>query len=185
MPNWCECELTVSGPKERLEEFQEKVAGEEGALDANKIIPYPGVLVFLDKRNSFEARPPELSAEVKAEEAQLMLEGALEGYDMHRDGFNQGGYDWCIANWGTKWGFCEINGPILEERPRVSKLHYSFETAWSPPEPLIKKMGEMFPDLSFKLKYWEGGAGYRGELHIHKGEVVTDGNSDYRGNRGG
>ena len=181
MPNWVENDLTVSGPKERLEEFKQRVAGDEEPLDAGKIIPYPPVFALLDRLNSFVGR----QAEPTKEDSKLLLESALQGYDTHKDGYNQGGYEWCRDNWGTKWNFSEVSGPVLEVRPRVCKLYYSFETAWSPPTPLIRKMGEIFPDLSFKLVYWEGGAGYQGVFCMRNGRVTKDENRAYSGSKGG
>ena len=42
MPNWCECDLYISGPKEELEKFLETVKSEESVFDFNRVIP--GVL---------------------------------------------------------------------------------------------------------------------------------------------
>lgn len=186
MPNYCENELTVTGPRARQDEFREKVKGdnvEDGeVLDANKIIPYPSIFALLDKLDLFEVKQGKIpSPELTAEESKLLLEAALAGYDTKKDGYNQGGYEWCLVNWGTKWGFCDSR--IDRETSRT--LHYSFLTAWSPPTPLIKKVGEMFPGLSFRLKYFEGGAGFQGVFAMKDGQVVEDVSLEYSGNRGG
>jgi len=52
---------------------------------------------------------------------------------------------WCRDNWGTKWGFYEIE--IEEERSGF--VDYRFLTAWSPISPVIHKMSQMFPMLTF------------------------------------
>lgn len=46
-------------------------------------------------------------------------------------------YDWCIREWGTKWNAyeCEIEDDQVK-----------FSTAWSNPEPVIKKLAEMYPE---------------------------------------
>ena len=90
------------------------------------------------------------------------------------------GYDWCIRNWGTKWGCYDIE--LLEYK---DLLGYKFLTAWAPAKPVIEKMGEMFPLLKFELKYWERGMGFKGVLKIKNGEVVFDEEKDYAGMRGG
>src|SRR3954471_12802801 len=41
MPNWCECDLYITGPKEELEKFLETVKSEESVFDFNRVIPYP------------------------------------------------------------------------------------------------------------------------------------------------
>ena len=40
MPNWCENDLAVEGPKEVIEEFLKFAAG-ESPFDFEKFIPYP------------------------------------------------------------------------------------------------------------------------------------------------
>jgi hypothetical protein len=89
-------------------------------------------------------------------------------YPSRKDGFNSGGYKWCCDNWGTKWGIVE---PVLEYTSSRA-LHYRFDTAWSPPVPLIAKMGEKFPKLDFVLRFYEPGMGFRGKMVIKKGVVA-------------
>jgi hypothetical protein len=100
-----------------------------------------------------------------------------------KDGYNDGGYDWCIRNWGTKWGFC--HSKLIESNFDTGRLFYSFDTAWSPPTPLIFKMSQMFPHLIFTLKYWECGSAYKGTYIVHNGVIIKDVSSHYFGGRGG
>ena len=66
-----------------------------------------------------------------------------------------------ITNWGTKW---DITAKQVEFNYEDSEqLEMEFETAWSPPEPICKRLREMFPDSSFSWFYDEPGmelAGY-------------------------
>jgi len=151
MPNWCDCELCITGPKEDLRKLKRKVKSKKSVLDADKIIPYPKEFKNLDK-----ARPGE--------------------------GFNSGGYEWCCENWGTKWGFCD---PAVADNIKHGELVYTFETAWSPPIPLIKELGKLFPKLVFELRYFEGGAGFNGLFVIENGKVEVDKVGEYFGYRGG
>ena len=98
-----------------------------------------------------------------------------------KDGFNDGGYEWCVLNWGTKWGICHPT--MLEHDTR--ELKYGFECAWSPSLPIIEKMSELFPNLKFKLKYWEMGMGYKGIMICNHGKVISHRDSEYHGHRGG
>jgi len=84
-----------------------------------------------------------------------------------KDGYNSGGYEWCVENWGTKWGFYDV-----QTAPRKRGLFYTFRTAWSPPAPLVMAMSRAFPDLTFKLRYYEGGAAYKGLFLAAHGEVL-------------
>jgi hypothetical protein len=45
-------------------------------------------------------------------------------------------------------------------------------TAWSPPVPLIAKMGELFPKLEFVLRYKEEGMDYKGKMVIKNGVTL-------------
>lgn len=171
MPNWCECELRVSGPKRDVDTFVRSVLGpreDETPFDFNKIIPYPEEFAEPDRRASewgkmyadvpYGQRPPRPA-----------------------DGFNNGGYEWCRANWGTKWPASSVS---FEKTSRGCT--YRFETAWSPPEPVVRKAALAFPTLTLDLKYWEGGSGYRGQLTAKGEEIISEWCEDgYRGNRGG
>jgi hypothetical protein len=80
---------------------------------------------------------------------------ALEGYKMDSDGYNQGGYNWFIQTWGTKWGICN---PLLDNDNAEQDLNgdyylrYAFETAWSPCVSAIEKMSKENPNVT--LEYW-------------------------------
>ena len=68
-------------------------------------------------------------------------------------------YHWCIANWDTKWE-PDMLGIEVQD---YDTLEISFNTAWSPPEGVIAKLREKFPELTFQCFYDEPGceiAGY-------------------------
>jgi hypothetical protein len=53
-------------------------------------------------------------------------------------------YEWCCANWGTKWNAYDV-------RVRVEgdwKLCIDFQTAWHWPEPIIRKIMADWPDVA-------------------------------------
>jgi len=182
MPNWCENELRVWGKKEILERFKEAVSEGEELLSANKLIPYPEAFRILDDATQITVDGVKRRDLTEAEKEIVLA----AGLDPTRDGFNQGGYEWCCENWGTKWGFCHVK--IVDEYDCSEdeiEIEYVFDTAWSPPIPLIKKMGEMFPELKFELRYFECGAGFNGILRIENGEVFQDECAPYFGHRGG
>jgi hypothetical protein len=52
------------------------------------------------------------------------------------------------------------------------KVTYFFNTAWSPPIPVIEEMGKMFPNLEFQLDYFEQGMDFNGHMIIENGECV-------------
>jgi len=161
MPNWCENTLRVTGDPGSLGKFKKQAEGPNGHLDANKFIPYPEEFALLDS----VAKDP-----LTSEETTRAVMMGLKGKDLTRDGYNQGGYDWCIQNWGTKWNFSEIT--IEEISSHI--LIYEFLTAWSPPEPLVIKMSQMFPSLKFELEYREEGVDFEGLLTAENGIYKTE-----------
>jgi hypothetical protein len=158
MPNWCENELQIEGEKERLNEVMEFFKNEKGEVefDFNKLIPYP-------------------------EEYQKMDD---EGDGICGKGFNSGGYEWCCKNWGTKWNACEIN--LDDSNMEFSGyIEYSFDTAWSPPKPVILALTKKFPKLKIYHRYFECGAAYNGLAVYENGILVKEEEGAYFGNRGG
>ena len=56
-------------------------------------------------------------------------------------------YDWCCQNWGTQWnaGNTDFSGNDM----------VTFQTAWSTPEPVIKKLSEMYPDIRIEVTAYD------------------------------
>ena len=66
---------------------------------------------------------------------------------------------WCVNNWGTKWDIGDVGIDYQDSEI----LELEFETAWSPPEGIMEKLREKYPELSFQCFYDEPGmesAGY-------------------------
>lgn len=104
-----------------------------------------------------------------------------EGFDLHETGANPKWYSWRNENWGTKW---EPSEEVLD-RTSEGSLDISFQTAWAPPREIIVAIGQKFKKVKFILKYWEGGAAFKGTFIVEKGYTVKDVTTDYHGTRGG
>jgi len=182
MPNWCENILEISGPAEDIKRFKEFAGSEENeCLDANKFIPYPEEYKKQDEivRNMREKEDAlrEMADYNKMDSYQQRyfdFKNPRNSWNM-KDGYNSGGYEWNINNWGSKWNFCQ---PELFDEGETH-LWYSFESAWSPLCQVIIKMAEMFPTLSFVYKYAEPGVGFAGMLRCKNGETVEDVSYDW------
>jgi len=190
MSNYCECELSVRGKAEDINRFRTNMAGidwhgEQTILNENALIPYPEEYAKLDRIANDWEKVLEAKLEGKTkEEAKEIREKAWKENPRPQDGYNSGGYEWCIEHWGTKWGFIDPQESVYEDGDR-SEVEYDFTSAWSPPTPLIKKMGELYPTLEFELRYFEGGMGFNGFLEIENGVVVSEDCANYYGHRGG
>jgi len=173
MANWCQNFLTVKGKKEEVDEFVKFVRSENGdeneqVFDFNTIIPYPKIFNEQDERvKDFWRRHGFGSNQLFPKNGwQYCRENNLVP---PRDGFNSGGYEWCIENWGTKWNPWDVNRLINQ-----GTAFYNFITAWSPPLPVIHEAGIRFPHLELTIDYIEYGNCFKGTFEILNGEIVED-----------
>jgi hypothetical protein len=173
MPNWCENDLRVEGPRADLERLLEEAKG-ESPFDFNRFIPYPEEFRRLDEvRDAWERE-----------------HGGHPGVDWASrpaDGFNAGGCEWCVSNWGTKWPAHRVELGTLElgGGEDAAEVVFHFDTAWSPPLPLVRRASELFPTLTFELRYFESLGCFNGMLCCSQGEVSFDESGPYFGDRGG
>lgn len=173
MPNWCENDLRVEGPKEVLEEFLRFVAG-GSPFDFNRLSPYPPEFQELDDAaeawDKANAKTPPQGQSGRP-----------------KDGYNSGGYEWRVANWGTKWPAYKVarEEPTNGDDEKTLVVVFHFSTAWSPPKPVIEKASERYPALTFELRYFECGCCFNGLFRCKGGEVESDKSGPYFGERGG
>jgi hypothetical protein len=148
MPNWVYNTMNVSGSKETIAEFKE-LAGRKAPTGFDS---QTGLLTYEDKEEVFS-----FWNFIEPEDKALYF-GASdykpEGYDSwtmeermaHSMKFSSNGwYDWNIREWGTKWDACDVD---LNDDSETS-LGYSFNTAWSIPEPVFNAIVRKFPTLTF------------------------------------
>lgn len=146
MPNWCSNELIIQGTEAQVKSVQKYLDIEEGHWDFNKIVPCPPELL-----DSKAPLPKDVS------DANVEKYGAPDWWH------------WCINNWGTKWSV-DINFEDFDGHRWV----LDFESAWSPPDGVVRHLCDKFPDVDFSLYYREGGCCFKGELIWIGGELVRD-----------
>lgn len=169
MPNWCENDLFVTDEKSRVREFLEFAKSENSVFDFDRLIPHPAKFEELDRT----------AVEWKRRNGPGSREKGP------KDGFNSGGYDWCWEHWGTKWNAQQViyGNNSIDGSTATAVVH--FETAWSPPLPVVFTASEQFPSIDFDLRYFERGACFQGRYHCRGGEVIVSYRVDYFGPRGG
>lgn len=174
MPNWCENDLVVEGPSALVEDFMRFAAGPEGPFDFDRFVPYPEEFRLAD-------------AAADAWERGNADRPDVNWADCPPDGFDAGGCDWCVENWGTKWNAVgtRVEGPAEGDEDGTDRVMYHFDTPWTPPIPLVRKAAHFFPGLAFELRYFERGRGFNGILRCEGGEFVRDEVGPYFGDRGG
>lgn len=171
MPNYCSNDLIVEGDKKEVQAFFKAVRTKDATIDANKILPYPKRFADADKKSkAWRKRNPN-----------------KPWSESPNDGYNNGGYQWCVENWGTKWGLFKFSKVIFENnyKPPQVDAKVTFDTAWSPPVPIIEKASRMFPKLTFSLYYYECGCQFHGVFKVKNGRIIEKSTAKYLGTRGG
>lgn len=159
MADYCENVLFVQGCKEELERFKEFAHEGYSPLSENRFIPYPEKYRVLDEQIG-----PILKLLSSGITVQTLRNIVKKG------GFNSGGYEWCCENWGTKWGLLDVRIGAESD----NEVIYEFCTAWTPALPVIKKMGEMFPELKFVNHYHDEWWRFKGTFSMENGRCVED-----------
>ena len=96
MPNWCDNQLSITGPNSVIDKI-EKIVKEESNNAENGLLqffhPMPKELL------ETEAGPIAKTKKEKNARQARKLEFGAENW-----------YDWRVNNWGTKWEVCEFYG---------------------------------------------------------------------------
>lgn len=197
MPNWVINKLRVEGNPQEVEKLFNHISDDGRSIDFEKIIPMPPSLRIDASTNSDagyaivfyqETGDSKYLDEIisrswtsnygiqtiedlidfykKKEDYDKILEDGRICYENKVNYGYKNWYNWSIDNWGTKWDASETY---------VEDGEISFETAWSTPYPVIKKLSEIFPDLTLKLRFADESIGDNcGEYHLKNGEVIFE-----------
>ena len=150
MPNWCDNQITITGPSSVIDKI-EKIVNEESNNAENGLLqffhPMPKELL------ETEAGPlAKTKKEKQARQARKLKFGA------------ENWYDWRVNNWGTTWEVCEFYG--VDKQPDAligdSTITFAFSSAWSPPIGAYEKFLENNPDCFIRAYYYEGGCDFMG-----------------------
>lgn len=185
MPNWCGNMLIVRGldPK-RLEEFDNAFKGKGtkwgvASWQLNGKTPEEIAEIKAKYEKDYEESEPTYSLDALYPVPQEVIDVGFSG---NRQGVSFlealrdknkwiDGYTWCVSHWGTKW---DINGEMVSVGKDDNEYTYHFSTAWSPPVAWVEKVAKDWTDLSFELRYEEGGVGFAGYLLFEGGELVEN-----------
>ena len=136
MPNWCDNQITITGPSSVIDKI-EKIVKEE--KDGNGLL------------NFFHPMPKELDGTTSPSSSAKKPQPMIEGFDNW--------YDWRCENWSTKWDVNEFYG-VDRQGDTIS---FGFSSAWSPPIGAYEKFLDKNDDCSLKAYYYEGGCDFMGE----------------------
>ena len=153
MPNWCDNQLSITGPNSVIDKI-EKIVKEEKDTDGllNFFYPMPKQL------EGTEAGPPAKTKKEKLERARLQVEYGASNW-----------YDWRTTNWSTKWEVCEFYGVDRqyqsEQNEGESTISFGFSSAWAPPIGAYEMFLEKNEECSLRAFYYEGGCDFMGEWY--------------------
>lgn len=188
MPNWVRTSINVVGTSDEIKNVIDFVKGNESDFDFNKIIPMPDELQITDGSNGVTGeeyiRAIAVPENERTDEDKDIIElfkkfeekypdaakMALELGQKYIDNLQKYGfrtwYDWRRYNWGTKWNASEAweyDG------------NFVFNTAWCFCEPVIKRLSEIFPDVSIDFVFADEDAGCNTGRGTYKaGELVSE-----------
>ena len=203
MPNHVENHIEFNGDRQQIDAMLNKIKSDEygiGTIDFKKIINMPETLnieagsrtdhglkayrefieVYTAGRSDKEALkaleniPTESEnaflcqrTDIKCDEWEL---GKTAWQNIQKYGAPTW-YEWSITNWGTKW-----NAYGYEEGTDYSACdELTFQTAWSAPHPILRKLSEIFPEIVFKHQWADEDIGMNcGERCYLGGEIIDE-----------
>ena len=152
MPNWCDNQVTITGPNSVIDKI-EKIVNDESNNVENGLLqffhPMPKAL------KDTVAGPEPKTKKEKLEKARLNVEYGASNW-----------YDWRCTNWGTKWELCEFYGvdrQHLNDSLDESTISFAFSSAWAPPIGAYEQFLADNENCSLKAYYYEGGCDFMGE----------------------
>lgn len=155
MPNWCQNALTATGAPEHVAEFMAQ------PFCAARYIPTPEPAAVL--REAF-AQLPDAERDIYRKPWCSDDETAFRSFC-----YNHGGQQWCIKNWGTKWDWEPQTVTNLPQRAVIE-----FETAWTPPLPVVLAASRAHPEMVLALRFMEPMHAFRGEYVCAAGRCIRE-----------
>ena len=179
MPNWVFNHLTIQGPKDQIDFIKDKLNSpytrsyeDYWDVDTKKHI----------KKDISFSRPVFAFWNIIKPEN---LEAYTQTVDNTTWSVEDNWYNWNNRNWGTKWDvgvsdeekYPETNLQEHKSEGEDQWLVYSFQTAWSPPIPVIQKLSALVPNCVVTLEYEEE-QGWGGEMEFVNNEITAESNYD-------
>jgi len=142
MPNWCNNQITITGPNSVIDKI-EKIVDEKQETE--------GLLQFMYPM-------PEGLKNTTAD--------MTEDKEMIKKYGYSDWYGWATNEWGTKWDLTEFYGVdrqyLTETSEGESTISFAFDSAWSPPVGAYENFIANNEDCSLRATYYEPGCDFMG-----------------------
>lgn len=178
MPNHVTHTLEFYGEKEALDGLFAEIAGHKSPIDFDKLIPQPAILHRTEASSDADigelllngGEAPEWCVGDRRKKCIAAAEVCREAM---RETGHRNWYDWCRANWGTKWNAYDVtlkrHGLALGSSTEKATL--SFDTAWSVPEPVLAAIAAKYPQIEFSGWATDEGDSYACSIHGVDGDA--------------
>ena len=147
MPNYCNNNITITGPNSVIDKIEKIVAEEDGLLQYFHPMP---------KELNDTTAPLQTDAGVE-EKHRAEQNKKLHGHDNW--------YDWCVDNWSTKWDVGEFRGverQHLNDSLDESTIKFGFDSAWAPPTGAYEHFIDKNSNVTIYATYFESGCDFMG-----------------------
>ena len=142
MPNWCENQISITGPNSVIDKI-------EKIINADDSHENTGLLNF------FHPMPKELEGTTSPSSASDKPQPKVDGFDNW--------YDWRVSNWGTKWDIDPKEGlEFTDNGDGTAQISGWFESAWAPPIEAYNTFIEDMDGCSLVADYHEPGMDFAG-----------------------
>ena len=183
MPNWCQNRLKITAPSEEaLDKALSVLTNDEGHLDYNTLTPMPPEIdpeqvgcnltnslakkAYHDIYNEGVAADSDHGHDEESVKQAHLIHQAKEatGY--------ANWYDWCLANWGTKW-----NASGAELKPTLlgdDVLEVEWSSPWGMPVYWLEALIEAIPESEIEVFAEEHAMGWWAEVFSDAGVATYD-----------
>ena len=158
MPNWCENQLSITGPHEDM-------------------VKLHGIIrISEDEFQLLEALYP-TPEDLKIGDVSLVPD-EKQTSNLEKHGYKSW-YDWRIDKWGCKWPESSLHvSQSFTYYTHLAQIAFTFETPWGPPIEAFHKISQDWPKLLFCLYYEEPGMGFCGTSVWGNGEIQEESQSE-------
>ena len=199
MPNHVTNIIEINGDSAQIKEMLEHIKNDTfgiGTVDFNKIIPMPESLnieagsrtdrglkayrefisEYLFNNHIAQADLLNIPQESEREYRRSHTDISSEDWDLGKTAFRNQQlygattwYDWSIQKWGTKWNAYDYD----KDTDYSDAENLRFQTAWAAPHPVIEKLAEMYPSVTFTHEWADEDIGNNcGSRVYQNGECV-------------
>mgnify|MGYP001970951374 FL=1 len=142
MPNWCNNNIEIIGPKAKVDKL---IEGAKKGEFCNTLYPMPKALE--DTQNT-------------SDDEVMKKQPVVDGHNNW--------YDWRVQNWATKWDVDIYEGSIQEQEELFGpddgdkRVTFGFDSAWAPPIGAYEHYLSNNSDMSIRAVYYEPGCDFMG-----------------------